>query len=190
MPAGHSLLRPLDTALCSPKQWIPIHTNAGLCSALSNFSILLCIIASQPSHCCKLVINNPSYIGFYDASAIGAGRVWFAGAHTLLPTVWQIPWPTAIRSALVSSQNPTGTISNSNLEMAGMLLHYLILEHLAPLRHVHVTAAMVRQHPNHQLDEQTKCLPLSDHRMPDKSPSYVDPHKQSLPTHFLIHSRS
>ena len=45
-----------------------------------------------------------------------------------------------IRNELVSFQNPSGTISNSDLEMAGMLLHYLVLEQLAPLRHVHVAA--------------------------------------------------
>jgi hypothetical protein len=33
-----------------------------------------------------------------------------------------------------------GTITNSDLEMAGMLLHFLVLEHVVALRHVHVAA--------------------------------------------------
>ena len=53
---------------------------------------------------------------------------------------WQVPWPVSIHAALISSQNPSGTISNSDLEMAGMFLHYLVVEHLALLCHVHVAA--------------------------------------------------
>ena len=38
---------------------------------------------------------------------------------------------------MVSFDNPTGTITNSDLEMAGMVLHYLVLEHdLVALQHV------------------------------------------------------
>ena len=71
-------------------------------------------------------------------SALGAGGVWFTGACPLQPTMWWVPWPNSIRAALVSFQNPSGTISNSDLEMAGMLLHYLVPEQLAPLHHVHI----------------------------------------------------
>ena len=140
MPTGRGLLGPLDAALHNPSQWLPIHSNSALQSALSDFGILLCIVASHPSHCCELIRDEPGYIGFCDASTLGAGGVWFAGAHPLQPTVWRVPWPIPIRAALVSFQNPSSTISNSDLEMAGMLLHYLVLEQLAPLRHVHVAA--------------------------------------------------
>ena len=140
MPAGRGLLGPLDAALRTLSQWLPIHSNSALPSALSDFGILLHIVASCPSHCHELIKAEPGYIGFCDASTLGAGGVWFTGAHPLQPTVWRVPWPIPIRAALVSFQHLSGTISNSDLEMAGMLLHYLVLEQLAPLHHVHITA--------------------------------------------------
>ena len=32
--------------------------------------------------------------------------------------------------------NPTGTISNSDLELAALLLHCMVLEYIVPLKHV------------------------------------------------------
>ena len=39
------------------------------------------------------------------------------------PGLWRHPWSQWVRDLLVSSSNPQGTISNSDLEMAGGLLH-------------------------------------------------------------------
>ena len=141
MPAGRGLLGPIDAALRNDRKWLPIKSNETLRSALSDFGILLHIVTARPTHCRELVTNNtPGFIGFCDASAHGAGGVWFAGEQPLHPTVWRVPWPPIIQTRLVTFHNPDGTISNSDLEMAGMLLHYLVLEQLAPLRHIHVAA--------------------------------------------------
>jgi hypothetical protein len=56
------------------------------------------------------------------------------------PTVWRVQWPDDIRLSVISFDNPSGSLSNSDLEMAGMLLLYLVLEHLTTLRHIHVAA--------------------------------------------------
>jgi hypothetical protein len=66
--------------------------------------------------------------------------VWLSGIYLLQPVVWRVEWPQYIHDNVVSFNNPTGTITNSDLEMAGMVLHYLVLEHLTRLRHVHVAA--------------------------------------------------
>ena len=50
------------------------------------------------------------------------------GACELPPTVWRVEWPDSIRDALVSFTNPHGTITNSDLELAGAFLHVLVLE--------------------------------------------------------------
>jgi hypothetical protein len=61
--------------------------------------------------------------------------------RTLSPTIiWRVEWPEDIGNNVVSFDNPSGTITNSDLEMAGMLLHFLVLEHLVHLKHVHVAA--------------------------------------------------
>ena len=54
--------------------------------------------------------------------------------------VWQVEWPGDIKAALVTRDNLTGLISVSGLIMAGLLLHYLVLEQLVALRHKHVGA--------------------------------------------------
>jgi hypothetical protein len=78
------------------------------------------------------VVDDPGYIGHCDASKLGAGGVWLSGTRTLSPIVWRVEWPEDIRNNVVSFDNPSGTITNSDLEMAGMLLHFLVLEHLVP----------------------------------------------------------
>jgi hypothetical protein len=54
--------------------------------------------------------------------------------------VWRVEWPLDIQQNVVSFDSPNGTITNSDLEMAGMLLHYPVLEHMVSLKHVHVAA--------------------------------------------------
>ena len=141
MPAGQGLLGPIDAALRTTKHWLMIQSNKALCSALSDFGILLHIIASRPSHCQEFIADSPGYIDFCDASSYGAGGIWFSGTKALHPVIWHIPWPLKIHTAIVSFQNPSGSISNSDLEMAGMLLHYIFLEHIVPLWHVHIAAS-------------------------------------------------
>ena len=58
----------------------------------------------------------------------------------MAPIIWRVPWPNNIRQPIVSFNNPSGSLSNSDLEMAGMLLLYLVLEHVTTLRHIHVAA--------------------------------------------------
>eukprot|EP00804_Cyclotella_cryptica_P000504 CCRYP_018527-RB/>CCRYP_018527-RB protein AED:0.20 eAED:0.20 QI:0/-1/0/1/-1/0/1/0/268 len=60
-----------------------------------------------------------------------AGGVWFPGDSIPTrgtwkpgtPIVWRLEWPQFVRDNLVSSSNPHGTISNSDLELAGGLIH-------------------------------------------------------------------
>ena len=60
----------------------------------------------------------------------GDGGIWFPSPSLKpregcknAPVVWRMEWPQFIIDKLVSSDNPTGTISNSDLELAGGLLH-------------------------------------------------------------------
>jgi hypothetical protein len=61
-----------------------------------------------------------------------------SGTFQLSPVVWWVKWPADIQANVVSFQNPTGTITNLDLEMTGMLLHFLVLKHIVALCHVHV----------------------------------------------------
>jgi hypothetical protein len=55
--------------------------------------------------------------GYCDASAFGAGGVWFEAEQHLDPMVGRIlQWPKDVTDAVVSTTNPDG---NSDWEMAG-----------------------------------------------------------------------
>ena len=51
------------------------------------------------------------------------------------PILWRIPFPKTISNQVVLEQNPHGTVTNSNLELAGITLHYLALETHANIKH-------------------------------------------------------
>ena len=48
--------------------------------------------------------------------------------------------PLDVQQALVSDSNPMGNITHSDLEMAGILLHVMVLESIVLLRNQHVGA--------------------------------------------------
>ena len=65
-----------------------------------------------------------------NASGKGAGGVWFPAAHLTphegfsnQPLVWRLRCPPHISRFLITDANPGGTITNSDLEVEGGLLH-------------------------------------------------------------------
>ena len=143
IPAGKGLMSPIDAALRGTHRHIRVRTNTPLRDALLDISTIVTVLGTRPTHCSELVVHDPGYIGYCDASKLGAGGVWLAGIRALSPVVWRVEWPPDIQQNVVSFDNPNGTITNSDLEMAGMLIHYLVLEHLVSLKHVHVAACAI-----------------------------------------------
>jgi hypothetical protein len=45
-----------------------------------------------------------------------------------VPTVFRVEWPADVKANLVSEKNQNGKITNSDLEMAGLLLLWLVME--------------------------------------------------------------
>jgi hypothetical protein len=96
--------------------------------ALLDFGVLIRDLASRPTHVSKLVQNPLDYVGYCDASGWDMGGLWFGGRQTLEATVWRVKWPADITTSIISDSNPSGTITNSDLEMAGVLMHESVLE--------------------------------------------------------------
>jgi hypothetical protein len=96
--------------------------------ALLDMAAVIRDLASRPTHVNELVQKELNYIGYCDASAFGAGGVWFGGTQRLCPIVWRIQWLEDITNSVVSESNPAGQIRNSDLEMAGILLHKAVLK--------------------------------------------------------------
>ena len=70
-----------------------------------------------------------------DASGHGVGGVLFGELTQCTPVVFRWEWPTDIKQHLILSANPTGGITNSDLEMVGLLMLWLVLEGVCPTLH-------------------------------------------------------
>jgi hypothetical protein len=68
-------------------------------------------------------------LGAQDASAMGMGGVHFVPNEdgTVQPLLWRSPFPCAIQARMVSFDNPSGDINNSELELAASITHHDIL---------------------------------------------------------------
>lgn len=66
--------------------------------------------------------------------------MWFDLLGRFIPVVCRVEFPAHVQARMVSTENPGGTMTNLDLEMAGLLLHWLVLEELVMLRHEPVGA--------------------------------------------------
>lgn len=141
IPSGKALLGPLDKIIAqtmvNKKTYIKINTTAQ--TLLKDWYALIHMAAKRPSHVNELIEHTPSYRGFVDASKWGVGGVWFSGTESLEPTVWFTQWPHAVQQDFCSSNNPTGAITISDLELMGIFMHFLALEETLKRRRATLT---------------------------------------------------
>lgn len=86
---------------------------------------------TRPTHIEELVPGDAIHLGAVDAAKPGMGGVWFTHAGDAL--VWRFPFPPSVQSQLSSFDNPTGPITNSDLELAGTVVQQAVLSDHAPL---------------------------------------------------------
>jgi hypothetical protein len=82
----------------------------------------------DPTRCRELVPGWPDFVSIVNASSNGVGRVVLGELSECIPTVFWWEWPEDIRKEIKSFGYLTGSITNSDLEMAGMLLLWLVIE--------------------------------------------------------------
>ena len=88
--------------------------------------------ASWPTHLAEIVCRETTHLGFCDASGLGGGGVWLDPARTGQNLVWRLPWPPDIVTSLISLTNPQGTNTNSDLELAALILQEATLLKAVP----------------------------------------------------------
>ncbi len=132
IPAGRGLLSPFNEILRTSTKRIYLHNNPLLLVALVECRTFLRDSICEPTKCASLITKWPDINGVKDASSHGVGGIIIGENLAVPPTVFRMPWSDDIRAALVSEQNPGGTINNSDLEMAGVLLLWLVMEHVCP----------------------------------------------------------
>jgi hypothetical protein len=100
---------------------------------LRDWSALIRLLGRRPTQVTELVKHPPTYQGFVDASKWGAGGVWFGGTKQLIPIVWFYEWPQTIRNQFCLASNKIGSLTISDLELTGILLQWLVLEHVVDM---------------------------------------------------------
>lgn len=78
--------------------------------------------------CKDLVPAWLDLIGIVDVSSRRVGGVIVGEKMACIPTVFQYKWPPDISNDVVSFDSPHGTLTNFDLEMAGLLLLWLCVE--------------------------------------------------------------
>ena len=135
IPTGKPLLGELSTFLhsCPLSPWARVRVPTHIKVFCADWKKLVRLIQARPTSVKELVPTKPNYQGFCDASGTwGAGGVWFGAECPLQPVVWFVQWPPDIIKLYQEKQ-----IINV-LELATALLHWLVLEQIAPadtLRH-------------------------------------------------------
>ena len=132
IPAGNGLLSPCNRLLRTEPPFIYLQRNKWLYDTISAIRTFLRDTACTPTKCKQLVPGYPHFIGIDDSSGHGVGGIVVGEVDACIPTVFRLEWPQSIRDNLVSDENPNGSITNSDLEMAGLLLLWLVMEEVCP----------------------------------------------------------
>jgi hypothetical protein len=132
IPCGKPILGQLNWYMSSasrhPGRKLVV-TNA-LKAILRDWSALIRLVGRHPTHVAELIEHPPAYKGFVDASKWGVGGVWFGGTKQLIPILWFYEWHQTIRDQFCLASNKTRSLTILDLELTGILLQWLILEHV------------------------------------------------------------
>jgi len=132
LPGGRGLFSTLQENFCHRETKHRLRLRSAMHDFLNDFRWLARDLISLPTSMLELVPSTPTYVGSCDALGQGMGGIWLPPTTSLPGLLWQTPFPTHIRRNLVSAQNPTGSITNSDLELAGAITHQEVLAHQAP----------------------------------------------------------
>jgi hypothetical protein len=130
LPAAKGMFSPLNKATKGNPPQVGVGKKSEARAALLDLRHLILTLASRPTHVSELVEYEPELAGTCDASATGAGGVWVG--YNVQPSVWRMEWPDDVVDLY-----RTGKLTNSDLEMAAVLLQYLVAEQLRPMDRCH-----------------------------------------------------
>ena len=138
VPVGKGLLSPCNDILALEPSRVFLHRNKKLLSAVEDCRTFLQDSFKQPTPCRELVAVWPSFVGVKDTSLHGVWGIVFGEDRACLPTVFGLPWPDDVK-ANVNPRNSKGRLTNSDLECAGLVLLWLVMEEVLPLEQAAVS---------------------------------------------------
>ena len=128
IPGSRGLFTPIWAAMKTEKRGY-INLTKEMRQAFSDFGWLFREMVNRPVNVAQLIPRDPNIHGYTDACKHAAGGVWIIpqADGTVRFVVWTVPFPPDIIDLL-----DRGLISINDLEMAAVLIGWLILEHHLP----------------------------------------------------------
>ena len=136
IPGSHHMFSILQNVLVSQPHATRLRLSPLVHATLKDWLVLASTLSQRPTPITHLVPTAPTYVGTTDASKQGMGGVWFPTSLAHGPThplIWRSRFAPSIQKDLVSSQNPQGSLTNSDLELLGVATGIVGLAHHRPL---------------------------------------------------------
>jgi hypothetical protein len=135
IPEGRGLMTPCNKIIRKHPETVFLGRNEKLSTAIRDMTTLLRESTKHPTKCKELVMGHPDYVGVKDASIHGVGGVIVGENKACVPTVFRLEWPEWVKQeVLKTNSGKEGTLTNSDLEMAGLLLLFLVMEEVCDLQ--------------------------------------------------------
>lgn len=128
LPEGRGLLSLCNWVLRGRPATVYLHCNKALLEAITDVHFLLHQSTEKPTCCQNLVAQWSDFVGIVDALSHGKGGVIIGEGAACLPMVFRLWWLEDVTAQAVLFENPTKSLTNLDLEMAGLLLLCLCVE--------------------------------------------------------------
>ena len=120
IPGGRGFFSTLQTGFTHTDKH-RIRIRQPMTDALADLHYLAVDLGSRPTRIGEIVPDLPVAIGTADASGASMGGVWLSADPTFQPIAWRACFPLHTQVALVCTSNRHGSITNSDLELAGQI---------------------------------------------------------------------
>ena len=123
IPGGRGLFSQLQSSLTA-SQGGRVRLRRAVQDQIEDFWWLANDLVSRPTRLEELYPAEPSEIGACDAAKSGMGGVWLQDETNPLhaarhPIVWRWALPIHLQRQMLTDENPDGTLTNSDLKLAG-----------------------------------------------------------------------
>jgi hypothetical protein len=120
LQGGKGLLSLFNRLLCKWLEVVYFHQNTPYYQQSGT-----CIQYYESQHCGQLgagITGWPDYVGVVGASSHRVGGIIIGELSACQPTMFQQQWPPNVTALVILDMNKRGKLTNSDLEMAGLLL--------------------------------------------------------------------
>ena len=128
IPAGVGLLYPCNCVLETKPPIAWLNSYKQVLVAIIGCRTLLRESTKDPTRCKELILGWADFVRIINASSHGIGRDVMGKTSECIPAVFCWEWPPDVTENVSLFSNPTDNITNSDLEMTGVLILWLVME--------------------------------------------------------------